>query len=268
MVSSENGLDRTGPVMLQKLVVRPVETELAFVQKNDRIAQAQIARRMGDQDDGFVQAMRQFFQPDHHLVLGIGIETGGHFVEKEKSGIPHQFLRHGDAPHLAARKRPVFLVEKGADAGQVDDVLAPLIAGRPGHGTGQAQRHGEIEDFRHGQVLVERPHFGQIADGERQLVPQRFHGMPRQQDAPLGDRLNAGQRSDQDAFARAGLANDGEKRSLRDGDGNIAKDRLAIVTAAHHHRQVPDKDSPFHFGRRIHVEPTSRASLIRLRRGR
>ena len=100
---------------------------------------------------------------------------------------------------------------------------------------GQAQRHGEIENFRHGQVAVERAELRQVADGEGKLLPQRFHRMPGQQNAARGDRLDAGQGAQQRAFAAARRADDGEERALRHGEGNIAQQRLVIVALADHH---------------------------------
>ena len=124
---------------LQQRGKRALEAEPALVQQDDRVAQAQIAHGVGDEHDGLVRAVGQVAQPDHQLVLGIGIEAAGQLVEKEERGIADEFLGQRDAPHLAAGKGAVFLRQEGADAREVDDVLAPLLA-RGARGTEAGRR--------------------------------------------------------------------------------------------------------------------------------
>ena len=133
LVAAVDRLDRIALVTGEKFVAGALEAEPAVVQKDDRIAQAQIAHGVRDEHDGLLQIVGEVFQPDHQFVLGIGIEAAGQLVEKEEGGIADQFLRQRNAAHLAAGKRPVFLVEERADAREVDDMLAPLIARGPRH---------------------------------------------------------------------------------------------------------------------------------------
>jgi hypothetical protein len=137
LIAAVDGLDGIGAVGAQKVVVAALKTEPAFVEQHDGIAQAQIADGMGDEDDGFMRPVREVLQPDHQLVLGVGVESAGQLVQKEEGGVADQLLGQGDAAHLAAGKRAIFLMEEGANAGEIDDVFTPLVAGGLRHRGGQ-----------------------------------------------------------------------------------------------------------------------------------
>ncbi len=213
----------------EKLVIFPLEAEPAFMQQHDGVAQAQVAGGVRHQHDGLLEIVREVLEPDHELVLGVGIEAAGQLVEEEERGVADQFLGQRDAAHLATGERAVFLVQERADAREVNDVLHPLIACGPRDGRGQAQRHSVSEDFRHGEIAVKRAELRQVADGEGKLVAQRLDRIAGEQDAARRDRRDAGERLEQRALAAAGRADDGDERALRHGEGNIAQERLMVV---------------------------------------
>ena len=96
---------------------------------------------------------------------------------------------------------------------------------------------------------MKRAKLRQVADGEGKLVAQRFHRMPRQQDAPGRDRLDAGERLEQRALAAARCADDRNESALGHGEGNIAQQRLVVVALADHERDVLDVNGRLHPGR-------------------
>ncbi len=85
---------------------------------------------------------------------------------------------------------------------------------------------------------MKRAELRQIADGEGKLMAQRFHRMPRQQDAAVRDRCDAGEHLEQRALAAAGRADDGNECALRNGERDIAQQRLVVVALADHQRDV------------------------------
>ncbi len=69
-------------------VVGTLEAEPALVQQDDGVAEPQVADRVRDQHDRLVQGVGEVLEPDHELVLGVGIEAAGQLVEQEEGRSP------------------------------------------------------------------------------------------------------------------------------------------------------------------------------------
>lgn len=229
-------------VGVEQGVVVAVVHHAPAVEEHDGVAVVEIIRRMGDEDDGLAHFVGEVAQPDHHFLIGEGVEAGGEFVEEEEIRVADELLGEGHAAHLTAGEGAVFLRKERGDASEIRNVVGPGVAAFAGDGTGEAEGGGGGEIFGDGELRVKGTKLREISYGEGQVIIEVLDGLAGEEDLAGGGLNQAGEGLDEGALPTTGGPDDGDKFALLDLEINAGEEMLLVALLADGDGEIPDAD--------------------------
>ena len=219
--------------MLQDLLAGAVEQDLLVVEHHDALDQPEQLRFVGDQDEGAIRPLLQFFaQGLQHAVLQWRVHRGGGLVQQPNAGLAQQGAGEVNQLALAARQSLAAFVDlafKPFGVRRDGGVKQPCAAGRDEQGFVARVGQAEDEVFAQGarkQAAVLRDKadvLGQAVFGNE----FEFHAV--EQDAATLGLVHAREQSQQTGLAAADAANDGDAFSGADVEFGQAQCLRAVV---------------------------------------